>query len=101
MLLEIDADTAEQHVAPADIGVVGEGWRVDGDQRRVVPASHQLDRQRVVAQTAAAIHPGGTGGDREDLHECTMLNAECSMLNDETVSPRVAHWALGIRPFNS
>ena len=55
-------------------GVVGQGWRVDGDQRDVVPARHQLDRQRVVAETAAAIHPGGTGGDRQDLI-MPMLNA--------------------------
>ena len=35
-----------------------------------MPAAQQLGRQRVVAQAAAAVHVGGAGGDREDLHRC-------------------------------
>src|SRR5688572_31745158 len=101
MLLEVHADASEQHIAAAHVGVVGEGWRVDREERDVVRARHQLDRQRVVAQTAAAVHPSGTCGDREDPHECSMLNAECSMPNAQcsmlnAQRNRDSHWALGI-----
>ena len=38
-------------------GLVGVGRRVERQQRDVVAARQQLDRQRVVARAAAAIHP--------------------------------------------
>src|SRR5215208_4717853 len=96
MLLEVDVDAAKQHIAAADVNVVGERWGIDRDQRRIVATRDQLDRQRVLAETAAAIHPSGTRGDREDLHGCTMLNAEGSMLNESASHRVVGHCALGI-----
>ncbi len=56
VLLQVDADAAEEHVVLADVRLVGARRRVDRHQRDVVPAREQLGRQRVVAQAAAAIH---------------------------------------------
>ena len=67
-LLQVDADAAEQHLGLADVPLVGQRRRVERQQRHVVAAREQLDGQRVVAQAAAAIHPGGAGGDGQNLH---------------------------------
>ena len=45
------------------------GRRVEREQRDVVTAREQLDRQRVVAEAAAAIHARGAGCNGEDLHD--------------------------------
>ena len=68
VLLQVDADAAEQHLLAADVGLVGIGRRVERQQRHVVAAAQQLDRQRVVARAGAAVHPRGAGGDRQDIH---------------------------------
>ena len=68
-LLQVDADAAKQHLIAADVDLVGGRRRVERQQRDLVAARQQLDRQRVVARAAAAVHPRGAGGDREDLHD--------------------------------
>ena len=42
--------------AVADVRLVGARRRVDGQQRHVVAAGHELGGERVVAQAAAAVH---------------------------------------------
>ena len=69
VLLQVHADAAEQHVPAADVLVIGQRRRVDRDQGHVVTPRHQLDGQRIVPEAAAAIHPCGTGCDRQDLHQ--------------------------------
>ena len=52
ILLKIDADTAEEHAAAADVRLVRPRRRIDRHQCHVVMPRHQLARQRVVAETA-------------------------------------------------
>ena len=73
VLLQVDADAAEEHAAAADVRLVGQRRRVDGQQRDVVAARHQLGGQRVVAQAAAAVHRRRAGGEREDAHRSRPL----------------------------
>ena len=51
-----------------DIWFVGERWRVDRQERDVVTARDQLGRQRVVAQTTAAIHLPGAACEIKNFH---------------------------------
>src|SRR5687768_14099934 len=69
MLLQVDADAAEQHAIATDVRLVGRCRRVDRHERHVVAARDQLTRERVVAGTAAAEHPRSACGDLEDLHK--------------------------------
>ncbi len=69
VLLQVDADAAKQHAIAADVGFVGIGRRVERQQRDVVAARDQFDRERVVARATAAIHPRGAGGNGQDLHK--------------------------------
>ncbi len=62
VLLEVDADTAEQHARRADIFLIRRRRRVDRREQDVVAAGEQRRGQRVVAQATAAIHLGGAGG---------------------------------------
>ena len=63
VLLEKHADAAEEHAfLAADVGLVGQGRSVEGQQRDIVSPPDQLRRQRVVAKAAAAIHRRGAGG---------------------------------------
>ena len=56
VLLQEDADAAEEDVAAADVALVRPRGRVDGREQHVVAAREQLRRQRVVAQAAPAVH---------------------------------------------
>src|SRR5690242_17349093 len=69
VLLQVYADAAEKYALGADVRLVGEGRGIERQQRDVVPLRDQLRCQRVVAQTTAAIHVRGPGGDREELHQ--------------------------------
>ncbi len=73
VLLQVDADPAEQHLVAADVGLVGEGRGVDGQQGHVVPARHHLGGERVVAHARPAVHAARPGGDREDPHRIATL----------------------------
>ncbi len=66
LLLEEDADAAEEHLGAADVAFVGAGRRVDRRQQHVVAAGEQRRGERVVAQAAAAVHLAGAAGERED-----------------------------------
>src|ERR1700722_9993891 len=68
MLLEVDADAAEQHAIPADVVLVGRRRRVEREERDLMAAREQLDRQSVVAGAASAIHARSARCDRQDLH---------------------------------
>src|SRR2546423_584664 len=68
VLLEIHADAAEQYLVPADVRLVGESRRVNGQEDDVVPLTLDLRRQRVVADTAAAIHLRSAGGEGNYFH---------------------------------
>ena len=68
VLLQVDADAAEQHALAADVGLVGIRWCVQRQERDVVAARQKLHRQRVVPRAAAAIHPRGASRDRQNLH---------------------------------
>jgi hypothetical protein len=69
VLLQVHADAAEEHAVVADVGLVGDGGRVDRQQRYVVPAGDHLRGQRVVAEAAPAVHLAGAGGDGQDPHD--------------------------------
>ncbi len=75
VLLQVDADAAEQDALAADVRFVGIRRRVEREQRHLVAAAEQFDRERVVARAAAAVHPRGPGGDREDVHTSAVWNA--------------------------
>ena len=68
VLLEVDADPPEEDVPVADVRLVGEGGRVDGEEQHVVLAGEELRGERVVAQAAAAVHPARARGDLEEAH---------------------------------
>ena len=52
----------------ADVALVGAGRRVDRRQDDIVTAGQERGGQRVVAQTAAAVHRAGAAGERENPH---------------------------------
>ena len=66
VLLEVDADPGEENVRVGDVLLVDARRSVDRQQHHVVAARHELRGERVVAQARAAVHPPGSGGDRED-----------------------------------
>ena len=68
VLLEVDADPAEQDTSATHVRLVGARRRVDGHERDVVAARNQLRRQRIVADATAAVHPCGPGRDEKDFH---------------------------------
>src|SRR5580704_15718345 len=68
MLLEIDADAAEEHAIEADVVLVGRRRRVEREERDLMAAREQLDRQGVVAEATSAIHPRSARSDRQDSH---------------------------------
>jgi hypothetical protein len=68
VLLQVDADAVEEHVARADVPLVGPGRRVDRREDYVVAAREELRGKRIVAQAAAAVHAAGAAGERQDPH---------------------------------
>jgi hypothetical protein len=68
VLLEENADPAEEDLLAADVLLVGLRRRVHGRQHDVVAAAQQLGGERVVPQAAAAIHGAGAAGERQDPH---------------------------------
>src|SRR5215475_98686 len=68
MLFQVDADAAEESLLAADIRLIGQRRRIKRQQRDIVPLVDQFSGERVVAQTTAAIHSGGAGGDVENIH---------------------------------
>src|SRR5262245_5627097 len=68
LLLQVYADPAEEHALPADVRLVGARGGIYRDQRDVLSPHQQFRGQRVVAQAAPAIHPGGASGNRQDAH---------------------------------
>src|SRR5436309_7744935 len=68
MLLQVDADAAEEHAIPADVGLVGPGRCVERNEGDFVSAREKLHGQRIVAVAAPAVHARGAGGYRQDLH---------------------------------
>ena len=74
-LLEIDAQSTEEHPVLTHVGFVGQGRSIDGQEGYIVPQLRQFRGQGIVSQAAAAIHAGCTCGDREDLHEFNRSDA--------------------------
>ena len=68
LLLQEDADAAEEHLRAADVAFVGAGRRVDRRQDDVVAAGEQRRGERVVAQAAAAVHLAGAAREGKDSH---------------------------------
>src|SRR4051812_26107475 len=71
MLLEINADAAEEDVAAADISFVGARGRINGRQEDVVSPRQEPRRERVVTQATAAIHRSGAAGECQNPHRST------------------------------
>ena len=65
---EEHADPAEEDVAVADVRLVRPGGGVDGQQRDVVAAGHQLRGYGVVAQAGPAVHPARARRQVEEAH---------------------------------
>ena len=63
MLLQVHADAAEENLLLADVGLIREGGGVDGQQDDIVTLAFELGRERVIADTTAAVHLRGAGGD--------------------------------------
>ena len=79
VLLQVDADAAEEDPLPADVLLVGAGRRVEGQQGDVVPAPGQGRRERVVADAASAVHAAGAGRDAGDSHVSSVPNQSAAM----------------------
>ena len=73
VLVQVDADAAEEHAARADVALVGPRRRIERQERHGVAAGDELRRKRVVAEAASAIHPGGPCGNGEDPHSSRLL----------------------------
>src|SRR5206468_1165018 len=58
-----------EHPIAADVELVGIRWRIQWHQRDIVATREQLDRQRVIARTAAAVHASGPRCDGENPHD--------------------------------
>ena len=64
----------------ADVRFVRVRGRVERQQRDLMSPREELDRERIVAQAAPAIHPGRSRGDGKDPHSKGVkdrVNAEC------------------------
>src|SRR5262249_35637061 len=68
LLLQIDVDAAEKDALLADIRLVGRDRCIRRNEQRIVALALQLGDERVVVHAAAAVHPGGAGGDVGDAH---------------------------------
>ncbi len=68
LLLEKDADPAEEHLRLAHVPLVGAGRRVHRRQDDVVAAREQGGGQGVVPQAAPAVHLAGAARERQDPH---------------------------------
>ena len=75
VLLQVDADSTEEHPIAAHVGLVGCRRRVKRNQGHVVTALKQFDGQPVIAGTTPAIHAGGSRGDRENFHSSAVWKA--------------------------
>ena len=68
VLLQVDADAAEEDPVLADAGLVGARGRVERHEEHIVPELSQGLREGVVADAASAVHAAGAGGNRNDAH---------------------------------
>src|SRR5688500_3648643 len=68
VLLEVNADAAEEDFFLADIFLVSKGWGVNGEQGYIVATRDQFGGQRVIAQTTAAVHLPGATCEIKDFH---------------------------------
>ena len=73
VLLQVDADAAEEDALLADVLLVGPGRRVEGQEGDLVPAAGEGRRQCVVADAASAVHAARPGRDAGDSHVSSVL----------------------------